>query len=68
MILFDFAPTPLFGLGVAATATSIWLYAKPALQAAAAAQREQRLMAAEDDHDGADEEDSRAPLMHQQGR
>ena len=35
-LLFDFTPTPLFGLGVAATAASIWLYARPSLQAARA--------------------------------
>ena len=40
-VLFDFTPTPLFGLGVAATAGSIWLYARPSLQAShtAAAER-----------------------------
>lgn len=31
--LFDFAPTPLFWFGVAATAGSIWLYAYPSLSA-----------------------------------
>lgn len=36
-LLFDFHPTPLFGLGVAATAASIWLYASPSLRANAAA-------------------------------
>lgn len=35
--MFDFTPTPLFGLGVAATAASIWLYARPSLLAARAA-------------------------------
>ena len=41
MVLFDFTPTPLFGLGVGATAGSIWLYARPSLLAnrAAAAER-----------------------------
>jgi hypothetical protein len=34
--LFDFRPTPLFGLGVAATAGSIWLYARPSLLASRA--------------------------------
>ena len=34
MVLFDFTPTPLFGVGVAATAASIWLYARPSLIAA----------------------------------
>lgn len=29
-LLFDFHPTPLFAAGVAVTATSIWLYARPA--------------------------------------
>ena len=29
MLLFDFAPTTLFGVGIAATAFSIWLYASP---------------------------------------
>lgn len=36
-VLFDFAPTSLFWLGVAATAGSIWLYAWPSLRAARAA-------------------------------
>ena len=42
-VLFDFTPTPLFGLGVGATAGSIWLYARPSLlagRAAAVAERE----------------------------
>jgi len=33
-LLFDFTPTPLFGLGVALTAASIWLYASPSLRSA----------------------------------
>ena len=33
-LLFDFHPTPLFGIGVALTAVSIWLYASPSLRAA----------------------------------
>ncbi len=40
MALFDFTPTPLFGLGVFATASSIWLYARPSLIAARAAATE----------------------------
>ena len=28
-VLFDFSPTPLFGLGVLATSLSIYLYARP---------------------------------------
>jgi len=35
--MFDFTPTPLFGLGVTATAGSIWLYARPSLIASRAA-------------------------------
>ena len=33
MLLFDFQPTGLFGVGVGLTATSIWLYASPSLMA-----------------------------------
>ena len=29
MVLFDFHPTPLFSAGIAITATSVWLYARP---------------------------------------
>ena len=29
MLLFDFHPTTLFGAGVATTAASVWLYARP---------------------------------------
>ena len=29
MLLFDFHPTALFGAGVATTAASVWLYARP---------------------------------------
>ena len=36
-LLFDFAPTPLFWVGVVATAASIWLYAYPSLHANRAA-------------------------------
>ena len=32
VFLFDFSPTPLFGIGVAMTALSIWLYAYPSLR------------------------------------
>ena len=39
-LLFDFTPTPLFGLGVGATAGSIWLYARPSLLASRAAAAE----------------------------
>lgn len=34
LLVFDFTPTPLFGAGVAVTAASIWMYAKPSLDAA----------------------------------
>lgn len=40
--LFDFQPTPLFGLGISATAGSIWLYARPSLNATRAAAAEKQ--------------------------
>jgi hypothetical protein len=39
-VLFDFTPTPLFGVGVLAVSASIWLYARPSLRAARAAASE----------------------------
>ena len=40
MVMFDFTPTPLFGVGVAAVSASIYLYARPSLLAARAAATE----------------------------